>query len=396
MYNAAAVATAASVSPSAVPLLKDAAAASSAPPSSEQGAVIANRAAVMNSRETVPAADPAAPENTPPLIAGNTENSAPVSGELSAAAAASLPSEDSGAAAASKENPSLARGTPCGVGVYLKLAQEGFVEVKATEPGCSADGLLFVGDIVIAVDGSSCVGLGVRDITRLIVGDEGSCVTISVMREFSVSPTSSKTFMKEVPVSLTRRPLPQQRSSRAVKALSESNLQTPRGEMQPQTAANGAVARNVPVGSHQSSSVPALEESDPGAAANSASGEAPMRQFFVSNVGLLPLKLSVYDCDDVLRVAELVVPQSQYPLEHNTFVASPPLRTAAPHWLTHTRYLPLPSGQRVRIVLQSGLSEFYLQASEPFEVILTEHCSLTAFAAGGVRPVPALFPLRSR
>jgi hypothetical protein len=78
----------------------------------------------------------------------------------------------------------------CGVGVYLKQAEEGFVEVRATEPGCSADGSLFVGvglcrlccvewarrltrfagDIVNSIDGTACVGLSVRDITRLIVG----------------------------------------------------------------------------------------------------------------------------------------------------------------------------------------------------------------------------------
>lgn len=217
-------------------------------------------------------------------------------------------------------------GVQCGVGVYLKLAQEGFIEVKATEPGCSADGLLFVGDIVTAVDGNSCVGLSLRDITRLIVGEEGSCVTISVMREFAVSPISTRTMMREVPVLLTRRPLPQQRSARAVKELSESSLQTPRGDVRQQATVRSHDANDTQPASHSSRSLPATSSalgdsdvSNQAVSAHATKEDAPMRQFFVSNVGSLPLKLTVFDCDDVLRVSELVLPLSQYPLEQNTY-----------------------------------------------------------------------------
>jgi hypothetical protein len=262
-----------------------------------------------------------ASDTAPPSIA----SSVPVSAESSAAATVvtpfSPPTEASDPVASTGTNALKAPAVQCGVGVYLKLAQEGFVEVKATEPSCSADGLLFVGDIVTAVDGTTCVGLSVRDITRLIVGEEGSCVTISVMREFAVSLSSTKTLMREVPVLLTRRPLPQQRSSRAVKALSESSLQTPRGESQSQAVASRVDSQNFPVGSHQSSSLPALEDPNYLSAVHSSDAEAPMRQFFVSNVGSLPLKLAVFDCEDILRVSELVAPLSQYPLEHNTCVS---------------------------------------------------------------------------
>lgn len=301
---------AASVSPLAVP--QQSSRASDAP-SLDHGSTIPAQSAVSRDCDVLGPSDPVIAD-----AAGHGQG---------ASAAASHPSP----AAHTRTDDSAAKPSrvQCGVGVYLKLAQEGFVEVKATEPGCSADSLLFVGDILTAVDGTSCVGMSLRDVTRLIVGEEGSCVTISVMREFAVSPATTKTVMREVPVLLTRRPLPQQRTARAVKELSTS-LQTPRGQVQQQTIADSNAASQLPARTRQlpppssslsvaASVLEALEISD-----NSAPvpNEVPMRQFFVSNVGSLPLKLTVFDCDDVLRVSELVTPLSQYPLEHNTCAAA--------------------------------------------------------------------------
>jgi hypothetical protein len=215
----------------------------------------------------------------------------------------------------------------CGVGVYLRQAQEGFIEVKATEPGCSADELLFEGDIMSAIDGTACAGLSLRDITRLIVGEEGSLVTITVIRQMLLSSASARTFMKEVPVKLTRRPLPQQRSTRAIKALSESQMQTPRGAASDREHVLNS-ADNPAASLHRSNSLPDRREivglpdlpSDSTVSVHvpDAKADVIMRQFLVSNTGSMPLKLAVYDRDDVIRVNEVVSPFSQYPLEQNT------------------------------------------------------------------------------
>jgi hypothetical protein len=50
-----------------------------------------------------------------------------------------------------------------------------------------------------------------------------------------------------------------------------------------------------------------------------AAMESPsMRSFLISNTGSLPLKLSVFDQDDILRVDEVVMPFAQYPFERNS------------------------------------------------------------------------------
>jgi hypothetical protein len=160
----------------------------------------------------------------------------------------------------------------CGVGVFLRQAQEGIIEVASIKSGCSAEDILIEGDIISAVDGTTCAGLSLRDISHLIIGEEDSCVTITVIRQMPTSPSSGKTFMKEVPVILTRQPFPK------------------------------------------------------------------FRQFIVSNTGSLPLKLFVYDRDDVLRVCEVVAPFLQYPVELNTCVhAFLPTVSFDSRFITRTR-----------------------------------------------------------
>lgn len=285
----------------------------------------------------------------------------------------------------------------CGVGVYLKLAEEGFIEVKATEPGCSADNLLFQGDIVTCVDSTSCVGMSVRDVTRLIVGEEGSCVTVTVLRSSPMSPTSVKTFMKETPVVLIRRPLPEQRSSRAVRALSDSlslsRTQTPRGDQHVQDnlqqqppivqlrRSNSAPEHLPPLANvDQLSALPPSQD---------VKADGVMRQFFVRNTGPLPIKLMIYDCDDVMRVSEMLAPSSQYPFEQNTCVPQFSSAMLAYRRVLSCRYLPLPSRQRVRVVLQSGLSEFYLQVNPAHSGMCV--LSHVTSAVGHLRKVRALF-----
>ncbi len=77
-----------------------------------------------------------------------------------------------------------------------------------------------------------------------------------------------------------------------------------------------------------------------------------MRQFFVRNTGPLPIKLMIYDCDDVMRVSEMLAPSSQYPFEQNTCVPQFSAAMLAYRRVLSCRYLPLPSRQRVRVVLQ--------------------------------------------
>ena len=129
-----------------------------------------------------------------------------------------------------------------------------------------------------------------------------------------------------------------------MQALSETNMLTPRGA--PLERSN-----SLALSSSNTHSADDLSRSSSAPLQHNAPYDEPkvdvitMRQFLVSNMGSLPLRLSVYDRDDELRVNEPVAPRSQYPLEQNT-------------------YLPLPSGQRVRVVLQSGVSEFHLKLGE--------------------------------
>jgi hypothetical protein len=357
----------------------------------EQHAIIPRRVSVENTDNSAQRLEPA-PKEPPPSLSSNNELSVSSISPRENAVSNNPPSHltsnnvqhtrfhaglsvESDAPPTQTQSFSVQSDAPralrqCGVGVYLKLAEEGFIEVKATEPGCSADNLLFPGDIVTSVDSTSCVGMSVRDITRLIVGEEGSCVTITVIRSSPISPTSVKTFMKETPVVLIRRPLPEQRSSRAIRALSEhsvSRMQTPRGE---QHVEDNLQQQPHIVQLRRSNSAP--EHLPPLANADQLSALPPsqdvradgvMRQFLLHNAGPLPIKLMIFDCDDVMRVSEIVAPSSQYPFEQHTCVPQFSAAMLAYRRVLSCRYLPLPSKQRVRVVLQSGLREFYLQVN---------------------------------
>jgi hypothetical protein len=336
MYGVATPTAAVSVSPYAASVQKDAAlakdAAVEAAPSygdSIQRSTLAQENVTPSSSAAGnQTAVPAAEEVVSSLSISDRPGVSPVSSIQAAAPAShSIGASAETVAATQTQDNTVLVPRQCGVGVYLRQAQEGFIEVKATEPGCSADDLLFEGDIISAIDGTACVGLSLRDVTRHIVGEEGSLVTITVIRQMLMSSTSAKTFMKEVPVRLTRRPLPQQRSTRAIKALSESQMQTPRGAASDRDNMLNS-ADNPAAALHRSNSLPDRRgsvglpdlpsESTVSAHVPDAKADVIMRQFLVSNTGSMPLKLVVYDRDDVIRVNEVVSPFSQYPLEQNT------------------------------------------------------------------------------
>ena len=334
----------------------------------------------MNEQRSAPATQ----EVEPTLSATIRSEAYPAAPRHASTAAGSL-FEASVESGHSSKNNSTTVPRQCGVGVYLRQAQEGFIEVKATEPGCSSDEKLFEGDIMSAVDGTACIGLSLRDITRLIIGEEGSCVTITVIRQMPISPSSGKTFMKEVPVLLTRRPLPQQRSSRDIRALSESRLQTPRGDV------SGAEHANAPALLQRSGSLPSLSsDSKLLDRVQDSKVDALMRQFLVSNTGSLPLKLSVYDRDDVLRVCEVVAPFLQYPVEPNTCVHAflPTVSCDSSHVLEQV------SAAAVRPERARGDTKRHqrvLPSSAPPNTMNALQCN--AEAAVPVRPLLALFPV---
>ncbi len=344
MYGVSGPSTVVSVTQSVVP------ASAHHSSSIEQNAIIPRRVSVENTDNTAQKLEPALKEPAPSLSSNNELSLSSISPREYAVSNNPPPhltsnnvqhtrfntslSVDSDVPRAPTQPSSLSEqsGAPtalrqCGVGVYLKLAEEGFIEVKATEPSCSADNLLFPGDIVTSVESTSCVGMSVRDVTRLIVGEEGSCVTITVLRSSPISPTSVKTFMKETPVVLIRRPLPEQRSSRAVRALSEHSLsrtQTPRGDQhvlgnlqqQPlidQLRRSNSAPEHLPplANVDQLSALPPSQD---------VKADGVMRQFLLRNTGPLPIKLTIFDCDDVMRVSEMISPSSQYPFEQHTCV----------------------------------------------------------------------------
>jgi hypothetical protein len=376
----------------------------------EQHAVIPRRVSVENTDNAAQRLEPA-PKEPPPSLSSNNELSLPSVSPRENAVSNNPPSHltsnnvqhtrfhaslsvESGVPRAPTQTQSfpVQSDAPralrqCGVGVYLKLAEEGFIEVKATEPGCSADNLLFPGDIVTSVDSTSCVGMSIRDITRLIVGEEGSCVTITVIRSSPISPTSFKTFMKETPVVLIRRPLPEQRSSRAIRALSEhsvSRTQTPRGDQHVQDN----LQQQPPIAQLRRSNsapdhLPPLTNADQLSAlppSQDVKADGVMRQFLLHNTGPLPIKLTIFDCDDVMRVSEMVAPSSQYPFEQHTCVPQFSAAMLACLRVLSCRYLPLPSKQRVRVVLKSGLSEFYLQVNPARACLRVVSCDLRSWA----------------
>lgn len=70
-----------------------------------------------------------------------------------------------------------------GIGVTITVTEEGYPIQKVTEGGPAEEAGLLAGDIIIAADGTSVVGLPSDDGKTLIQGKEGTTVQITVLRD---------------------------------------------------------------------------------------------------------------------------------------------------------------------------------------------------------------------
>ena len=71
-----------------------------------------------------------------------------------------------------------------GVGITIMLREDGDLDVVGVVEGGPADQVgILAGDIVTAVDGQDCAELGIDGTKNLIRGEEGTVVTLTVLRE---------------------------------------------------------------------------------------------------------------------------------------------------------------------------------------------------------------------
>ncbi len=75
-------------------------------------------------------------------------------------------------------------GSVSGIGAVVFENDDGFIEIVSPIEGQPADlvGLL-PGDIIVAVDGESVIGMGLTEVVLLVRGPEGSIVNLTVVRE---------------------------------------------------------------------------------------------------------------------------------------------------------------------------------------------------------------------
>ena len=74
-------------------------------------------------------------------------------------------------------------GVQCGLGVTLKLSSDGQYYVKKMELGgpCERSEQVQAGDVLLAVDGLAVSGLEYADLAQLVLGEEGSTVTLALV-----------------------------------------------------------------------------------------------------------------------------------------------------------------------------------------------------------------------
>lgn len=70
-----------------------------------------------------------------------------------------------------------------GVGIIIQMTEEGCLVNKVTSGGSAEEAGMLAGDLVVAVDGISVVGLSVNDVKKLVQGKEGTSVSLTVLRE---------------------------------------------------------------------------------------------------------------------------------------------------------------------------------------------------------------------
>ena len=85
-----------------------------------------------------------------------------------------------------------------GIGVTIAAKEQGYLIEKVAEGGPAEDAGLLAGDIIVAVDGTSVVGMDVNEGKQLVQGKAGTKVQITVLRgeeqkEFTVKRATVKT-----------------------------------------------------------------------------------------------------------------------------------------------------------------------------------------------------------
>lgn len=103
-----------------------------------------------------------------------------------------IPAEEYAAYVENKNNSYV------GIGVTIRAEEQGYLIEKVTEGGPAAEAGLLAGDRMIAVDGRSIVGMEVNAGKELVRGEEGSTVSITVLRgqeqlSFTVTRRTVKT-----------------------------------------------------------------------------------------------------------------------------------------------------------------------------------------------------------
>lgn len=87
-----------------------------------------------------------------------------------------------------------------GIGVTISASETGYTILKVAEGGPAEEAGILAGDIIVAVDGTSVVGMPIDDGKALVKGEVGSKVEITVLREqktltFSVERRTVKTVV---------------------------------------------------------------------------------------------------------------------------------------------------------------------------------------------------------
>lgn len=91
-----------------------------------------------------------------------------------------------------------------GIGITIQKNDElkGFEIVEVTEGGPAAVAGLKKHDVLVKVDGQNCFELGMDETRNLVKGEEGTEVSISVMRDGKELPFTVKRMRVEVPVAV--------------------------------------------------------------------------------------------------------------------------------------------------------------------------------------------------
>ncbi len=77
-----------------------------------------------------------------------------------------------------------------GIGVYIEMVPEGVLVISVIPDSPAEEGGIMPGDIIITADGQEMKGLSVEEASAIIMGPEGSTVTLEIYREGTVKEFS--------------------------------------------------------------------------------------------------------------------------------------------------------------------------------------------------------------